>query len=268
MKIHILGCSGGLGPGRKTTSFLVDEVLLVDAGSGLEQLNMEQMLRIRHVLITHAHIDHILGLPLMLGTIYERHNEPLKVYAIPEVLDALRCHIFNWVVWPDFTCLPKERPILELYPVELDSRLKLGRYEVAALPAIHPTPAVGFWVGSSDGRSFAFTGDSGFHLPFWQRMNKYRPELIIADISFTAGSADLAADSGHMTVDQLAAVLPVLEYSPEIRATHFKVGQEQVLTRLLSQPCQSGALHEIKVRPLCQGELIDLGEFASRPPPP
>ena len=256
MKIRILGCSGGLGPGRRTTSFLVDDELLIDAGSGLEQLDMEQLLRIRHVLITHAHLDHILGLPLMLGTIYERHQVPVRVHALAEVLTALQQHVFNWTLWPDFTCLPRDKPILELVPVEMDRSHRVGEYEVVPLPVTHPTPSAGFWVKGAEGSSFAFTGDSGFHPPFWQRLNVYRPQLVIADVSFVADSADLAVDSGHMVVDQLGQVMAMLEYQPEIRATHFKVGQEERLVRLLEQFKyeESG----VAVRPLRQGEEFDL----------
>jgi len=262
VKIRILGCSGGLGPGRRTTSFLVDDELLIDAGSGLEQLSMEQLLRIRDVVITHAHIDHIMGLPLMLGTIYEQHQVPVRVHALDEVLTALHQHVFNWTLWPDFTCLPRERPILELAPVELDRRYNVGGYQVVPLPATHPVPSAGFWVADAEGCSFAFTGDSGFHPPFWQRVNAYRPQLVIADVSFASESADLAADSGHMMVEQLGQVLSLLEYRPEIRATHFKVGQEERLVRRLEafRDGQGSAI----VRPLRQGEEFDL----SRPDSP
>ena len=263
MKIRILGCSGGLGPGRRTTSFLVDDELLIDAGSGLEQLNMEQLLKIRHVLITHAHIDHILGLPLMLGTIYEQHQVPVRVHALDEVLTALHQHVFNWTLWPDFTCLPRERPILELMPVVQDRCHDVGGYKVVPLPATHPVPSAGFWVADAEGRSFAFTGDSGFHPPFWQRVNTHRPQLVIADVSFASESADLAADSGHMMVEQLEQVLSLLEYRPEIRATHFKVGQEERLARRL-EPFRDGEVCA-SVRPLRQGEVFEL---ALPGPPP
>lgn len=266
MKIDILGCSGGLGPGGKTTSFLVDEVLLVDAGSGLDQLSVEQMLCIEHVLITHAHMDHILGLPLMLGTIYELHRRPVKVFAIPEVLDALRRHVFNWVIWPDFSRLPQGRPILEFHAVIPGEEYRMGGYKVVPLPAVHPTPAVGFWISAATGGSFAFTGDSGFHPPFWRQINVLRPELIIADVSFTEGSADLAADSGHMTADQLSLVLGVLDYRPVIRATHFKVGQEAFLAQRVEQA--GSTVQGCSVGPLQQGELYYLDGLGVRCVPP
>ena len=258
MKIEILGCSGGLGPGRKTTSFLVNDELLVDAGSGLESLSMDALLKIRHVLITHAHIDHILGLPLMLGTIYEHHRQPVRVHALSEVLTALHQHVFNWVLWPDFTRLPEERPILELSPMVLDRRYAVGGYEVVPLPVIHPTPSAGLWIADTTGCSFAFTGDSGFHPPFWQRINSYRPELVIADVSFTSNSTDLAGSSGHMVVDQLGEVFALLEYQPEIRATHFKVGQEEHLIRLLERVESDRLERGFQVRPLRQGEVLTL----------
>ena len=38
MQIRILGCSGGIGPGLRTTSLLVDGTLLIDAGTGVGDL--------------------------------------------------------------------------------------------------------------------------------------------------------------------------------------------------------------------------------------
>src|SRR4051794_29062938 len=98
MKVRVLGCSGGIGGGRQTTSFLLDDAFLIDAGSGVTRLTLEEMRRIRHVFITHSHLDHILALPLLMDSV-GTGAPPLIVHAIPEVIAALRQHLFNWALW-------------------------------------------------------------------------------------------------------------------------------------------------------------------------
>ena len=66
MRIEVLGCSGGIGDDRHSTSFLIDDDILLDAGSGAMRLTRAAMARIDHVFITHSHLDHILSLPLLL----------------------------------------------------------------------------------------------------------------------------------------------------------------------------------------------------------
>lgn len=251
MKIDILGCSGGIGSGLKTTSFLVDGELLVDAGSGVETLTQEQMLAIRTVLLTHAHIDHILGLPLMLATIFHRHQEPVQVFALPEVIEALRTHIFNGTIWPDFTQLPEERPIVILNEIRVGDGFSLGDYQILPLPAAHPSPTAGYLIRNGHG-SFAFSGDSGVNLPFWDLVNQHRPDLLIVDVSFTNAAGDLARRSGHLTADQLGSALSGLAYRPCIRATHLKPGFEAEIT------AQCAQYEGFDLRPLYHGECIRL----------
>ena len=76
MKLRVLGCSGGIG-GRhlRTTSFLVDHDILLDAGSGVAELSVGELAAIDHVFLTHAHLDHVLALPLMIVGHLRRQRE-------------------------------------------------------------------------------------------------------------------------------------------------------------------------------------------------
>ena len=96
MKLTILGCSGGIGSGRHTTCLQVDDDILIDAGTGITTLSFEQLLAIDHVFITHSHLDHVLGLPLLLDAVGEQRSTPVVVHALPEVLDILSTDLFNW----------------------------------------------------------------------------------------------------------------------------------------------------------------------------
>src|SRR3569833_1690821 len=108
MKVRILGCSGGIGgPHLRTTSILVDHDILIDAGTGLGNLDISELALIDHAFITHSHLDHIACLPLMLDTVGDLRNKPLTMYATQATLQILREHIFNWSIWPDFNKKPR-----------------------------------------------------------------------------------------------------------------------------------------------------------------
>ena len=113
MKLRILGCSGGVSAGLHSTSLLVDDDILIDAGSGVGNLTLDEMSKIKHIFITHSHLDHVTFLPLLIDTIFDRVKEPVLIHGQEKTLQALQAYIFNWVVWPDFAELPRpETPVL------------------------------------------------------------------------------------------------------------------------------------------------------------
>ena len=121
MRIRVLGCSGGIGADARTTAILIDNDVLIDAGTGIGDLDLEDLDTIRHVFLTHAHLDHIAGLPLLADRIFdENFTTPLTVYAREETLAALQAHLFNGVIWPDFAQLPSEDNAMLRYHVLLD----------------------------------------------------------------------------------------------------------------------------------------------------
>lgn len=252
MKIEVLGCSGGIGPGLKTTSFLVDDGLLVDAGTGVELLSKERMLKIRQVLISHAHLDHIAGLPLMLATIFDRHQHPVNVYALDSVIDALQQHVFNWTIWPDYTLLPETQPIVRLHPIQVGQTLQLGTHQIEVLPAEHPSPTAGYFIADHQS-SFAFTGDTGINHGLWPIINRLQPQLLFIDVSFTDDMDELAKLSGHLTPLQLVQQLPQLKSPTKIMITHLKPGFEQaIMDSFSSMPSHSAP------QKLHQGAVLEI----------
>jgi ribonuclease BN (tRNA processing enzyme) len=107
MRVRVLGCSGAIAKDSRTTSFLIDSDVLVDAGTGVGDLLLEEMRGIRHVLLTHSHLDHVAALPLMADSIAAQLTEPIQVFALPGTIAALKAHIVNNVIWPDFTASPR-----------------------------------------------------------------------------------------------------------------------------------------------------------------
>jgi ribonuclease BN (tRNA processing enzyme) len=205
---------------------LVDEDILIDAGTGVGDLSLSEMALIDHVLVTHAHLDHINSIPFMVDTVGAMRSKPLTVHALPEVLDVLRKHIFNWTVWPDFTVIPTaEKPWMRYEEIKVGDALKFGKRVITVLPAIHTVPAVGYQMDSGNG-SLIFTGDTTTNAPFWEIANKIENlKFLIIETAFCNKDIELAKMSKHLCPSMLAEELAQLERVPEIYVTHLKPGE-------------------------------------------
>lgn len=106
IKLKLLGCNGGIGGIRRTTCYALDESVLIDAGTGLTSLSLEEMARIDHVVLTHAHFDHIASLPLLMDSVIGMRTGPINVWGPQRVIEIVANHIFNNQIWPDFTSIP------------------------------------------------------------------------------------------------------------------------------------------------------------------
>ena len=170
--IRVLGCSGSIAAGSRTTSFLLDDDVLIDAGTGVGDLTLDELAKIDHILVSHSHLDHVLSIGLLADSVARRRVDaaPIRVHALPGTLAALRAHIFNGVIWPDFTRLPSaEAPLLAFEPFAVGEVVAIGERRIEVLPAVHTVPAVGFAVLAETG-AWVFTGDTGPNPALWQRL--------------------------------------------------------------------------------------------------
>jgi ribonuclease BN (tRNA processing enzyme) len=254
MKLTILGCSGGIGSGRHTTCLKVDDDILIDAGTGITTLTFEQLLTIDHVFITHAHLDHVLGLPLLLDSVGDLRTTPVTVHALPEVLGVLAAHLFNWHLWPDFRQIPSpEVPWLRFEPLDLGDALELGGRTVRPLPVNHVVPACGLHLATAAG-SLVFSGDTTHSDAFIAALNAI-PDLrhLIVETSFENELADIAMASKHYWPDLLATALQDLKLRPEVWITHLKPGNESAIMNELRE-----AAPDWGVEALLQGQVIEI----------
>ena len=235
MKLRVLGCNGGIGGEHlRTTSLLIDDDVLIDAGMGVADLSIADLARIDHVFLTHTHLDHIACLPLMMDSAGDRRNKPLAVYGIPAVLNILRKHVLNGQIWPDFAMIPSaENPFMAYQPIELLAPVILGGRSFIPLPVDHTIPAVGYRLDSGAG-SLVFSGDTGPCDAFWQAVNGIdNLRHVIVECAFPDGDAPLALLSKHLCPSMLAAELRKLERECEIHITHLKPGQmEQTMAEI------------------------------------
>ena len=229
MHIRVLGCSGSIAAGSRTTSFLVDEDILVDAGTGVGDLSLDELARIDHIFVTHSHLDHVLAIGLLADSVTRRRRAagrpPVRVYALAATLAALRQHVFNGVIWPDFTRLPDEAsPVLRFEAVAVGQVLQAGRRQVEVLPARHTVPAVGYAVHGSRG-AWVFTGDTGPNPALWERLRRLPLAALVIETAFGDDELPLARVSGHLSPAQLREELRALAAPAEVYITHIKPGE-------------------------------------------
>ncbi|MET0384279.1 MAG: 3',5'-cyclic-nucleotide phosphodiesterase [Burkholderiaceae bacterium] len=261
MKIQVLGCSGSIARDCRTTSFLLDEDVLIDAGTGVGDLSLDALERIDHILLTHSHIDHVLGVPLLADSVLRRrlsrNAPPIEVHALPETLDVLRNHIFNNHLWPDFTRLPTaESPVLRFVPFAIGDTMLLRGRRVEVLSARHSVPACGFAVHSATSTrgAWVFSGDTGPNPPFWERIAQFPVEHLVVETAFSEAECRLAALSGHYCPSSLAAELAIAPPNARIYITHIKPGEIDAVMAGLRSLKQERPLME-----LLKGDTFELG---------
>jgi ribonuclease BN (tRNA processing enzyme) len=226
MRIRVLGCSGGIGGGLRTTSLLVDDDVLVDAGTGVGDLSLEALARIDHIFVSHSHLDHVTSIPFLVDTVCWMRATPIVVYGIKETLDILRAHLFNWKIWPDFTQIPDaDKPFMVYREIKPGETVKLGSRRFTAIPANHTVPAVGYVLETAKG-ALVYSGDTSTNDALWEAVNRTQNvKYLIIETAFSNKERKLAEMSRHLCPDMLAEELKKLERNAEIYITHMKPGE-------------------------------------------
>lgn len=230
MRLRVLGCSGGIG-GRhlRTTSFLVDGDVLLDAGTGVGDLSLAELSLVDHIFVTHSHLDHVASIPFIADTVGGMRGQPITVHATRETIAILKNHIFNWEIWPDFTQIPTpQAPFMRYAEIELGRTVSLNGRAFTPLPAIHTVPAVGFLLDSGKG-SLVFTGDTGPNDALWAIVNRLANlKYLIIETAFANKERELAELSKHLCPSMLAEELVKFERDAEVYVTHLKPGETEL----------------------------------------
>ncbi|WP_341909214.1 3',5'-cyclic-nucleotide phosphodiesterase [Polaromonas sp. YR568] len=253
MKVRVLGCSGAIARDCRTTSFLLDDNLLVDAGTGVGDLTLDEMAAVDHVLLTHSHLDHVAALPLMVDAIASRRTRPVQIHALQGTIDALKAHIFNNTIWPDFSRIPTpEAPFISFHPLELGQTLVLGGKPVEVLPAVHTVPAVGYAIGGRKG-CWVFTGDTEENPALWKRINQLDVAMLVIETAFSNRERELAKLSLHLSPKVLATELDCIarDKNYPIYITHTKPAETELIMAEIqgfdqTRPMGPNVTHDIR----------------------
>jgi len=229
MKLRVLGCSGSDLPGHHLTSFLVNGHILLDAGSVTSNLSLEEQAAITDIFITHAHLDHIKDILFLADNLIEffgsNKRPPLNIRAIPEIVEAISTHLLNDTIWPDFTIIPANSPVLTYQPMTTGQEVRLGELSLTNFPVNHAKHATGFVLfGDGACESLAYSGDTTSCPAWWEYLGSLprRVENVITEASFPNRLEGLAVVSKHMTPSMLRTELERLPYRPNVFIYHMK----------------------------------------------
>lgn len=210
------------------TSFLIDGTVVIDAGAITRALTIDEQRGIRHVLISHTHMDHTATLPFLIENIFGTHPEPVSIYCSKRVLGAVKRHLFNNDTWPDFSRIPDHlEPSVRFQEIVAEEPFRItglpgGDLEITAVPVDHIVPTTGFLFrqGSS---SVIFTSDTGPTERIWQVANS-TPDLkaLITECSFPNRLQAVADVSLHLTPNTLAKELGKLTCKVPVLLYHYK----------------------------------------------
>jgi len=229
MNLRVLGCSGSDLPGQHLTAFLLENTILLDAGSVTSTLDLTEQARIEHIFVTHTHLDHIKDILFLADNLIEffaaSNRPPLQIHGLPQVLDAIATHLLNDTIWPDFTVIPEKSPVLTYAPMTVGKPVTIGDISIAAWPVNHAQAASGFVLWKNGGaHNLAYTGDTGVCDAWWRKCNELPFPLknLITEASFPSDLENLATVSKHLTPKLLRTELAKLHTKPNIYIYHMK----------------------------------------------
>lgn len=235
MRIKLLGSTVGEGaPRHFASSYLVNDSLAIDAGTLGLLSPLEAQRGVRHVLLSHSHIDHLATLPLFLDNVYEASSSCPTIYAGAAVSACLERDLFNDRLWPDLLRLSVEKhPFLRMRPLEPGARLQLDDLAITAVELDHVVPTYGFLVEQQD-VAVAIVSDTGPTDRFWE-LARGLPHLkaVFLEAAFPDSQAELAQASRHLTPATFAGELEKLGRPVRVIAVHIKPAfHEQVVAEL------------------------------------
>ncbi|MFW6102306.1 MAG: MBL fold metallo-hydrolase [Chloroflexota bacterium] len=232
MRIRFLGTHNAESKNTRLVSFLIDDILAVDAGSLVSELTFAEQRKIKAIFLSHGHYDHIRAVPAFA---FNNSDRTTKVIATPQTLEILSSHLIDGVVYPQFTSEASflQKATIKLVPLEPYKRQNIEGYKVMAVPVKHPVDSVGFEITSGDGKTLFYTGDTGPGLSFvWENTS---PQLIIADTTWPNSLSTAAIDAGHLCPKMLKKELSEFRrlkgYFPRVVLVHMSPQHEPEIER-------------------------------------
>lgn len=235
MQIRVLGAFGGSTPRHRQTSFLIDGTVALDAGALTCALELEEQAKVRAILVTHSHMDHVNSLPFLVENVFGTVEGPIEIVAPPEVVVSLKTHLFNNDLWPDFTRIPNHLlPSVSFRSVNPLEPFQVNGLTAVAVPVSHVVPTYGYVI--SDGTaSVVFSGDTGPTEEIWRRAKaEKRLAAMFVECSFPDSMWEIAEVSKHLTPKTLTGELGKLPAKVPINIYHMK------------PPCAAAIADELK----------------------
>ena len=187
---------------------LVDDYILLDAGTIISGIKVQDQSKIREIFVTHAHLDHIKDLGFLADNVYDSYSKPIRVWSSKTTLGLIKDHVFNSKIWANFTAIPDRRnPVMTFNELNPAKEYEIGDYKVMGIHVNHAQDSMGFIVSCSKGH-VVLTGDSGPTDEIWKRLNSLKgPATVFIETSFPNRFAEVAKTTGHLTPNDLKVEL-------------------------------------------------------------
>ncbi len=227
MKIKFLGAHNTESEDTKLLSLLIDGILVLDAGGLTSSLSFSAQLKIKAILITHQHYDHIRDIPAIAMNFFLR-QEVISIYSTAPVKEALLTHLLSGDLYPKFLEKPQEKPTIKFHEVEPYQKMQIAGYSVLVVPVAHTGPAVGYQLTSALGKALFYTGDAGPGLDLcWQYVS---PQLLVIDVTASDRYLEFGRESRHLTPsllrEELASFQKLKGYLPRVVTVHMNPALE------------------------------------------
>jgi 3',5'-cyclic-nucleotide phosphodiesterase len=255
VQLRVVGCHGGETPKHRTSAFILDERLAIDAGSLTSGLDLKLQYELEAVLVSHAHLDHIRDLATIADNRAQYGCKPLVVAGTAATLDILRRHFFNGLIWPDFSLIPSKRePTIKYKVLKSEQRVEIAGYGVRAIAVTHTIDTSAFIIDKK-GASVAYSGDTGPTDRLWELLAKEKDlRALLMEVSFPNEQQRVATLSGHHTPQTLARDLAKLATAQDLPTLlyHIKPAFQAVVER------QCAKLKGVNLSVLSLGEQLIL----------
>lgn len=253
MKIKVLGCYGGEMPGHRTTCFMLNSQVLIDAGAITAAIPINDQAKIEAIFLSHSHLDHVRDIGFLADNIFGMRDKPVRIYGFADTIRDLRTHILNDAVWPDFSKLPTpENPVISYHEIEENVPFEFGNLTVTAIKVNHIVTSAGYIVNNTK-VAVALSGDTGPTEAFWKAAAGVENlRAIFLETSFPDRLSDLAETTGHLTPASAQKELEKLG-RPEIQVYIYHM-KPQYMKEITSE----FDVMDKKFYALHQGDLIEI----------
>ncbi|EQC49507.1 beta-lactamase family protein [Bacteriovorax sp. BSW11_IV] len=232
MLVRIIGGHGGVSPGFRATSYLIDGKLLIDAGSVASGVHISEQVKIDNILISHSHLDHISDLAFLADNCFGMRGTPFEVWTNGPIKHNIMTHLFNDAIWPDFSKLPsRKNPTMRFHEIRPEEVFKLGEYTITPVPVNHQEGALGFIIEKGD-CALVFTQDTGPTERIWEvAKEKKNLKGIFTEVSFPNNLIQVAIDSQHHTPSTMSEELKKMPPMVPIFLGHLKPNFQDLLVK-------------------------------------
>jgi len=222
MNIQVLGAHNCESQSSKFISLLIDDILAIDAGGLTSSLSFQAQQKLKAILLTHQHYDHIRDIPA-LGMTFYLHKATINIYSTQSVYDALTTHLLNGKLYPNFLEQPQQNPTIKFTIIEPYRTEQIEGYSILATEVNHSVPTIAFQVTSPEGKTVFYTGDTGPGLAdCWKYVS---PQLLIIEVIGSNRYEEPAKESGHLTPGLLKQELITFQqlkgYLPQVVTVHM-----------------------------------------------